>query len=319
MYYFFLILVGFAALIAGANLLVDGASSIARKLKIPDLVIGLTIVAFGTSAPELIVNILASFKQETDLSIGNVTGSNIFNIAAILGLSALLKPPSVKISTILFEIPLSLLAAVVLIVLAGDSFINGESAAYLTRTDGILLLLFFSIFMYYTINMALNSDGNEEGIPEKDWTMPVSLLMLTGGLLLLLVGGQFIVDSAVSLARILGISERIIALTIVSIGTSLPELATSLIAAKKGNSDLAVGNVVGSNIFNIFFILGVSAIISPLPVHKEFLSDFIVNLALNVMLLVFAFSGKERKIDKKEGTVLLLSYFAYTYFLIFYK
>ena len=319
MIHMILILIGFAALIFGANILVDASSSVARKLKIPDLVIGLTIVAFGTSAPELIVNIIASLNGETDVSIGNVVGSNIVNIAAILGLAAIVKPPSINVSTIFYEIPLSLLSAVVLIVLAGDVYINKEPLAFLTRTDGILLLLFFSVFMYYTLNMALKSKETEEGIPAKIFSYPVSFLMIFGGLFLLVLGGHLIVDSSVKLARLIGITERIIALTIVSFGTSLPELATSLVAARKGNSDLAVGNVVGSNIFNIFFILGISAIIAPLPVGENFTLDFIMNAALSLFLLIFAFRGGDRKIDRKEGSLFFISYIVYVVFLVYYR
>lgn len=313
-----LILAGFFVLIYGANFLVDGASSLASKFNVPNMVIGLTIVAFGTSAPELVVNVIAAMGNDTAIVMGNVIGSNIFNVAAILGLSAIIAPLSVKSNTTWIEIPLSLLSAVVVLVLANDIFLDQSTLSFIGRADGIILLLFFAVFLGYNIHLSLAGKSSEE-IEVKDYSKLKSLLLIVLGLVMLIVGGRLIVTNAVKIAQLIGLSERVIALTIVSIGTSLPELATSLIAVRKKNVDLAIGNVVGSNIFNVFFILGISSLVSAVPVVDANLTDLFVNLIFSVMLFLFVFIGKGRKVERWEGVIFLLGYFTYVTLLLWLK
>ena len=305
----FLIL-GFAPLLYGANLLVESASALAKRLNVPNIVIGLTVVAFGTSAPELTINVFASLKQNSDIALGNIVGSNIFNIAGILGIAAFLYPLAVKPKTTWIEIPLCFLSALVILVLGFDGFINGDSESVLKRTDGIILLLFFVIFLAYIIQFTISSDYEEEA-PVKQFSVVLSIILIIVGLALLIAGGRIIVVFAVKLAQEIGLSERIIALTIVSIGTSFPELAISIISAKKKNIDLAVGNIVGSNIFNAFFILGVSAVINPVVVQQKSYFDVCVNLLISFLLFLFIFTGKGRKIDRVEGIIFFLLYIVY--------
>ncbi len=310
-----LLVVGFVLLIYGANLLVDSASALARRLNVPAIVIGLTIVAFGTSAPELVVNLFASIRHNSDIVLGNVIGSNIFNVLIILGISAILYPIAVKTNTTWIEIPLSLLAALVVLVTASDSILDNVAGNRISRIDGILYLFFFIIFLVYNSQMMKSGHFDEE-IQVKDYSKLKSVLFILLGLIMLLAGGRFIVSSAVDLARALGITERIISLTIVSIGTSLPELATSVAAARKKNVDIAIGNIVGSNIFNIFLILGLSATINPIAVSRGSFSDMLVNLLAGILLFLFIFTGKGRKIERWEGIIFVLVYLVYMVFLI---
>ena len=310
-----LLLAGFVPLLYGATLLVDGASALAKKYNIPDIVIGLTIVAFGTSAPELIVNVFASLSGSSDITLGNITGSNIFNIFAILGFTAVLFPLSVKSGTTWIEIPLCFLSAVVLLVIANDVLINDTTVSMIDRTDGLVLLFFFMIFLAYNFHVS-KSGGSGEEITVRQLPLYQTVLFILGGLALLVLGGRFIVYNAVRFASRLGISERVIALTIVAIGTSLPELATSLVAAKKKNVDIAIGNVVGSNIFNIFFILGVSAVITPVSVGTFAAIDMLMNILGSLLLFMFVFTGKGRKIERVEGFIFLLLYGSYVTLLI---
>lgn len=314
--YLFLIL-GFVVLIFGADYLVKGASSIAKKLKVSDLIIGLTVVSFGTSAPELAVNIMASSGGSPGMAIGNVVGSNIFNLLVIVGLAALIKPISLQRSLVKIEIPYAILAAFVLIAVAGDEFL-GEGSGMISRTDGIVLLLFFAIFLYYIFLSAKNGQIKEEDAPKEERVYPIflSVLFVAGGLTALIFGGDLIVDNATQLARGWGMSETVIGLTIVAAGTSLPELATSLMAAYKGNSDIAIGNVVGSNIFNIFLILGISASITPLPFAAENMTDVIFSALATILVLILAFRGKGTRIDKVEGGVLFVIYIGYVAWLL---
>lgn len=310
-----LLLVGFAALIYGANQLVNGASSLAKRMNISDIVIGLTIVAFGTSAPELVVNILAAVNKNTALVLGNVIGSNLFNVLVILGITALVAPLAVKKNTTWIEIPLSLLAAVAIWLLANDVLINYTPADSILRSDGILLLLFFSIFMGYNMAVAKKEqEAENHNLPSI--SLAKSLFFTLFGLTLLIVGGKLIVENAVLIAQKIGLSERVIALTIVSVGTSLPELATSIVAVRKGNVDLAIGNVVGSNLFNSFLILGVSAIISPVQVTASAQPDLLLNIIASLLLFIFVFIGKGRVISRIEGFILLSIYAGYIYWLL---
>jgi cation:H+ antiporter len=306
---------GFVPLIFGANLLVNSASSLAKKLDIPNIVIGLTIVAFGTSSPELIVNIVASITADSDITLGNIMGSNIFNILVILGTSAIIFPLTVKTNTTWIEIPLCLLSAMVVLIMANGNVIDSVSVSVISRTDGILLLLFFMIFISYNIKLMRSGSFNEEVIV-KQYSIKKSVILIVSGLILLIAGGRIIVLFAAKLAQDIGISERIIALTIVSIGTSLPELATSVVAARKRNVDIAIGNIVGSNIFNVFFILGISAVINPISVKKMANLDLITNIIASILLFLFIFTGKGRKLERWEGIIFLFVYVVYIIILL---
>jgi len=315
MWYLLLLVAGFFPLIYGANLLVDNASALAKRFNIPNIVIGLTIVAFGTSAPELVVNLFAAIGKNPDIVLGNIIGSNIFNVGIILAVSAIIYPLAVKKSTTWIEVPLAFLAGLVIFILASDQLIDKASISVPTRSDGILLLLFFLIFLAYNYMLMIKGDFTEECVV-RDVPPLKSILLIITGLILLATGGRMIVFGAVEVASFLGISERIIALTIVAAGTSLPELATSVVAARKKNTDIAVGNIVGSNIFNIFFILGISAVIYPVKVQANAILDMGMNLLISFLVFIFIFTGKGRSIDKKEGIFLLLLYAAYLTFLI---
>lgn len=311
----FLLLAGFVPLVIGANKLVDGASSLAKRYNIPNIVIGLTIVAFGTSAPELIVNIIASINGNSDIALGNILGSNIFNIFGILGISAFIYPLAVKNNTTWIEVPLCMLSAIVVLIMANDIVINKSKISIFNRSEGIILLLFFTIFLVYNIQLAKKGLVAEE-IEVKILSKSISIIYIVVGLLLLVVGGRVIVIFATKYAVSIGIPERIIALTIVSIGTSLPELATSVVAAKKKNVDIAIGNIVGSNIFNVFFILGISAVINPVSVSERSNFDIGTNLLASVLLFIFIFTGKGRKIERWEGILFFILYTVYTTYLI---
>lgn len=307
---YILFFIGFIFLIKGAGLLVDGASSLARRLKVSNLVIGLTIVAFGTSAPELFVNLYASFNGATDIAIGNIVGSNIVNVLFILGISAIIFPLKVNSSTVWKEIPLSLLAALLVLVMANDKLVDGLGFNSLTRSDGLALVAFFIIFLYYTFGIAKVENGAESE-PVKLYSTWKSVGLVALGLVGLVLGGQWIVAGAVEVANYFGMSDALIGLTIVAVGTSLPELATSAVAAYKKNSDIAVGNIVGSNIFNIFWILGLSAVIKPLPFKPEMNLDLLVVVGASILLFVWMFLGKKHTLEKWQGAVLVLLYFAY--------
>ena len=299
-------------LIKGADWLVDGASHIAHRFRVSTIVIGLTIVAFGTSAPELVVNILASARGETDLALANVVGSNTMNILLILGISAMIYPITTKKNTIWKEIPMSVLAVVVLAFMAHDMCIDGATSSAVTRIDGLILLSFFVIFLYYTFGIArVTGDADDEVVISKKQTVGTSVWLILGGLLGLVVGGTWIVDGAVAIARTLGVSETMIGLTIVAVGTSLPELATSAVAAYRRHTDIAIGNIVGSNIFNIFLVLGTSATIRPLPVGDLFTRDIIVTFLASILLFVMMFVGRRHTIYRMEGAVMVAVYIVY--------
>ncbi len=315
MLYLLLLLAGFLPLIYGADLLVDNASSLAKRLNIPNIVIGLTIVGFGTSAPEMVVNIFASFGKSSDLVLGNIIGSNLFNTLVILGVSTLIYPILVKKNTIWTEIPLSFLAAVVIALMANDILIDGAGSSVVSRTEGFILLLFFAIFLAYNIHLAI-SEGYSGGVEVHDKPVFRAVALLLLGLLMLIVGGRVIVFSAIKVASMIGLSERVIALTVVSVGTSLPELATSVIAARKKNTEIAIGNVIGSNIYNIFFILGLSAVINPVAIQPMANLDLLLNVAASLLLFIFVFTGSERKLHRLEGIVFLIIYIAYVTYLI---
>lgn len=310
---------GFFLLIKGADFLVDGSASIAKKLKISNIVIGLTIVAFGTSAPEFVVNIFASIEGKTEIAIGNILGSNIANIFLILGIAAVIFPLSAKRNTVWKEIPLSLLAAVLLGVLVNDARIDNAGYSGLTRTDGVVFLAFFLVFMYYTFGIAkVTGEATiENEIKKQSYAKSISLIV--GGFLGLVIGGKWIVDGAVKLAESFGFSQSLIGLTVIAIGTSLPELATSAIAAYKKQPDIAIGNVVGSNIFNIFWILGFSALIRPLPFSVSSDLDIFITILASAVLFVIMFVGKKHTIERWQGATMLSIYLVYVVFLVYSK
>ena len=314
-----LFVIGFIILIKGADFLVEGSASIAKKLKISSIVIGLTVVSFGTSTPELIVNIFASASGSAEIAIGNILGSNIANILLILGVSAIIYPLATKKNTVWKEIPLGLLAAILLGVLANDIRIDTGLYSGLTRIDGIVLLSFFIIFIYYTFGIAKVTGEDDDGIEIKQLSYSKSFVFIVAGLAGLGVGGKWIVEGAVTIAESFNISQSLIGLTIVAIGTSLPELATSAIAAYKKQTDIAIGNVVGSNIFNIFWVLGLSSIIRPLPFSTNNDSDIIMTILASAFLFLVMFVGKKHTIERWEGVLMVLAYIGYIVFLVFNK
>lgn len=311
---YLLLVSGLVLLIFASEWLVSGASSLARKLKIPDLVIGLTVVAFGTSSPELVVNVIASFNGNTDIAIGNVLGSNIFNILLILGVTAVVMPVSVKNNTVWKEIPMSLLAVLMLAFMANDRLIDGGITNQISRIDGLVLLGFLSVFMTYTLVIAKQS-GSPMEVTDVNYPVFRSVVLVVLGLAGLFFGGKFLVTGAVGIARGFGISESVIGLTVVAAGTSLPELATCIAAARKNNSDIAIGNVVGSNILNIFLILGLSATIRPLPFNPGLNTDILVTIGATLLMFLFVFLGKGRKISRAEGAVFIGIYIIYSVYL----
>lgn len=317
---YILFVVGFVLLIKGADLLVDGASAIAKRFHLSELVIGLTIVSFGTSMPELIVNLLASFKGSSELAVGNVFGSNIANILLILGVSAIVKPLPIQKSIYFTEIPIALVATFMVGFLANASLFTEVQGAYLSRFDGILLLLFFGLFMGYIYVVARSRDSEllEEDVTTEtqDMSLVKSYLFVGIGVVALFIGGKWIVDGAVEIATFFGFSETFIGLTVVAIGTSLPELVTSVVAAKKGRADMAVGNVIGSNIFNILWILGLSAVINPLPFDVVNNMDILMMVVGCTVLIFAVINGKRAEISRFEGIVFVFIYFAYLTYLV---
>lgn len=313
---YLLLLVGFGLLVKGADYFVEGSSAIAKLLRIPPILIGLTIVAFGTSSPEAAVSISAALKGSGSIALGNVIGSNIFNTSLIIGITAWIYPLKVERQTIRKEIPLALLSSIILLVMMGDKVLQKLSENLLTRSDGLILLGFFSIFMYYIFEVAEHS--RESSSPETKAAdkknIGKSILITLGGLASIVFGGDMVVKSSIEIALMLGMSETLVGLTIVAVGTSLPELITSVTAAMKKESEIALGNIIGSNIFNILFILGISSTISPVLVdHKMFL-DAAAMIAATAVLLLSAYS--HRKISRGEGLFLALSYILYMIYII---
>jgi len=306
---------GFVFLIKSADCLVNGASAIAKKFKISDMTIGLTVVAFGSSLPELFVNIVASTQGSTGVATGNILGSNIANILLILGICGLVKPLKVPIGTVKAEIPLGLLAVLVLAVSVNDQFFDGYRYSLLSRSDGVVFLGFFLIFFHYSFSLSKREPDTEE-LDEKLVKMHwgISTILILIGIAGLAGGAELIVRGAVGIARSFEVSDEIIGLTIVAIGTSLPELAASVVAAYKGQSEMAVGNVAGSNIFNIFFVLGISATIKPLPFSPNNNLDILMVIFANILLLIFMATGRKRLLDKWEGGFMIVLYFVYLFF-----
>jgi len=315
------LLAGFAVLIKGADFLVAGASSTARRYGISNLAIGLTVVAFGTSMPELIVSLLSAINGNSDASFGNVIGSNNFNLMFILGVSGIIAPLIVQRNTVKYEVPLSLLAVIILYYLVNEGLKWGSADArggLLSRWDALALLLLFVLFLFYVYRtMRTSADLEEEKEkPAKSYSVPIALLMIVGGLGMLVFGGKLVVDNAVIIANNYGVSEKLIGLTILAVGTSLPELATSCVAAYRKNTDIAIGNVVGSNIFNIFLILGLTGVIHPIQFNPALNFDLQILMASTVALMIFMFTLNTRKLDRWEAAIMLLGYFAYMAYLI---
>jgi cation:H+ antiporter len=309
---FFLVAAGFAALIFGANWLVMGASSLAKKYRVSDLAIGLTIVAFGTSAPELVVNSIASSHGYSDIVLGNVIGSNNFNLFIILGIAGMILPISVQSSTAWREIPISFVTALLLVILANDFFGNGKGV--ISRVDGGILIFSFGLFIYYVYRQ-MKTDIATEPIYQERSDIKIWALIVAG-LAGLVIGGHLVVEHSVEIAKNFGVSEKIIGLTIIAAGTSLPELVTSVVAAFKKNSDIAIGNVIGSNIFNILLILSISSFISPVTFNKNFNIDLALLAGGTLFLFVAMFTGQRKKLDRWEAGLLFSFYFIYTIYLI---
>ena len=312
---YILIVLGFVLLVVGANFLVDGAVGLAKRFNIPDLIIGLTIVAFGTSAPELVVNLIAAINPDTtDIALTNIIGSNTINTFIILGATALVFPIRSQLGSRKFDIPLSLAAPVILILMG---WLFGTK---ISRIDGVILLIIFSFFLYVNVRKTLTLRKNPETEslekPAKPQRLWLSIVFIIGGLAMLVLGGDLIVSSATKIAEALGLSQAIIGLTIVALGTSLPELATSVIAAFKRNSDIALGNVVGSNIFNVFFVLGTSAVIRPLPAYDNMIVDLLMATVGSLLVLIFVSTNKNKEIKRWEGLLLLLIYGVYLTWMI---
>lgn len=308
-----LLIFGLLLLVKGADFLVDGASALAKKYKISDLAIGLTIVAFGTSMPELVVNVIASIQNNQDIVLGNVIGSNNFNLFIILGVAGIISPLIVQSSTIWKEIPISLIAVLLLFIFANDFF--SSDLNIITRLDGFILLIFFGLFLFYVYKQ-LKTDDSELELTHKSFSNFKIGVYIILGLAGLFFGGRIVVINAVEIAQILGVSEKIIGLTILATGTSLPELATSVMAAIKKNNDIAVGNIIGSNIFNIFLILSASSLINPIKYNNVFNTDLYILAGGTIFVFIAMFTGKKKKLDRWEAYILLIFYLCYIIYLV---
>lgn len=349
---YILFVVGFILLIKGADLLIEGSSALARKFGISSIVIGLTVVAFGTSVPELVINLFSAIQGNTDVALGNIIGSNICNILLILGLTAIIFPLDVKVATAWKEIPFSLFATLLLFILCNDALFDGARESFLSRSDGIIMFSFFGVFLYYVIEMALkhkedlpitvpedkfpdmtsdvesqkdehakeeeagDSKSGKKSSEKKEPGGTLIFFMIIGGLAALVFGGKWVVDGAVIIAKKFGMSEFLISATVLAVGSSLPELVTSLVAAYKKEPDITVGNIVGSNIFNIFWILGMTALIRPIPVTVGINVDLIFLMVATLYLFLFMFVGKKYKIERWQGVLMFALYIFYLAYII---
>lgn len=307
------LIIGLVLLVKGADYFVEGSSSIAKRFNIPSMVIGLTLVAFGTSAPELAVSVSGSLNQANGIVFGNVVGSNIVNILFILGISAFITPISMKSKTIFKEMPFAILTTIALMLMVMDGLINGDPISVISRSEGWILLLFFAIYLYSMVEISImgKEDSEEEILV---LPIPKSIIFTIGGLVAIVFGADLVVNGASEIAALFGLSETLIGLTIVAIGTSLPELITSVVAAKKGENDIAVGNIVGSCIFNVLFVMGVSGVIYPVDIAIEYYADLWILLA--AMLVVVPMMYTSKRISRWEGVLMMLGYVAYTVFII---
>ncbi len=309
-----LLIVGLLLLVKGADFFVDGSSSIAKRFNIPSMVIGLTLVAFGTSAPELAVSVSGSLNKANGIVFGNVVGSNIVNMLFILGISAFITPIRIKLKTIFNEMPFAILTTVALMLMSMDGLINGDSQSLISRAEGWILILFFLIYLYSMVEIAIL--GKEEYPDGEIISRPLgkSILFTIGGLVAIVFGADLVVKGAIDIAKWLGLSETLIGLTIVAIGTSLPELITSVVAARKGENEIAIGNIIGSNIFNVLFIMGVSSIVFPVQVAPENYADLWILFASMVIVVPLMYTGK--RLARGEGIIMMLLYVVYTVFIV---
>lgn len=306
-----LFIAGFILVVKGADLLIDGAVFIADRLHVSQMAIGLTIVALGTSLPELFVNVSASFRQASDLAIGNVLGSNIANILLVLGVAALISPLPIKKGSLTVDAPFSIFAALLMVLLANTALMSAGKEMLLDKPEGILMLIIFAIYIVY---IALNAKKKVDVLPavdSKKLGIPLSLIYILIGIAGLYFGGQWIVNGALFLSGILGLSESFIGLSAIAIGTTVPELVTSVVAAKKGNVDIAVGNVIGSNIFNLLWVLPVSALINPIAYNQAYNVDVLLILVASLFMIGIAVAGKKRTVGKGGGVMFLMLYGAY--------
>lgn len=311
---YIILLLGFIFLIKGADLFVDGASALSKKMGIPSVIIGLTVVAFGTSLPEAAVSVTASLNGSSGISIGNVVGSNLFNLLVVAGSSAIFSAVSVNKQIIKKDFPFSIVSTFALLFLAYNIFTNPVSDMVLSSADGMVLLLFFAIFMFYTVKAALSSPADEDENDVKDMPLWKQLLFIVIGIAAICLGGKFVVDSASEIARTFGLTEGLIGLTIAAVGTSLPELVTSIVAAKKGENDIAMGNVIGSNIFNILFVMGVASLIRPIAVDITSMYD--IGILIISSLIIYLFTLRKREISRPLGITMVLAYFVYLVYIV---
>lgn len=310
---FFILIAGLLLILFGANYLVDGASSIAKRFGLSEFMIGVTIVGIGTSAPEMVVSFMSAIQGKADMAIGNIVGSNIFNTAMILGVTALIAPLTITRSNLRKDIPLNIIVTILLIALGMNFTITGLGKDQLSRIDGAIL---FGIFVWYLWSSFRSDSADDEDEPIKQHSIAISMLMITGGLAGLIFGGRLFVNSATEIARMFGVSDKFIAITVMAAGTSMPELATCVVAAIKGRGQLALGNILGSNISNILLILGGSAIISPLSFTGMTMADLGTVLGCSLFILLSAWLFKKKSLDRVEGAVLLLIEAGYMWYLI---
>ncbi len=312
-----LLLLGLIILLIGGDIFVKGSSSIAKRFGVSPIVIGLTVVAFGTSAPELVINLFSAVSGASDIAFGNILGSNISNVLLVLGIAALIRPLAVKRGTTWKEIPFSVLVVFVLFLLTNDVMFGNNGQNVLTRGDGLVLVSYFLIFIYYTYGLT-KVEGEKEDV--ETYKLSTSAIFILGGIISLTLGGKLMVDNAVILAKLAGLSELLIGLTITAVGTSLPELVTSAIAAYRGHVDIAIGNVVGSNIFNVLWVLGLTPIVAPMHVSMEINTDIAVAGLAATLLFLFMFVGGKRGrhvLQRWQGAFFILLYIGYTAFVLF--
>ncbi|CAH2211990.1 calcium/sodium antiporter [Tepidibacter aestuarii] len=310
---YFILIIGFVFLIKGADLFVDGSSSIAKTFKIPPILIGLTIVAFGTSAPEAAVSINAALKGSNEIALGNVVGSNLFNFLLVIGISSIINPMKIQKGTILKEFPFAILTSIVLFILCADTSLQGAHMDVISKADGLILLSLFSVFLYYLIEMAIMSREDYKDDGEKS-SLGKSIFMSIIGVLGIIYGSEWVVDASSSIAIDLGMSKNLVGLTIVAVGTSLPELVTSIVAAFKNESDIAMGNVIGSNLFNVLLVLGISSSIRPIPINPIIFVDMAFLLLVTIIIYIFAIT--KRTVFRSEGIFLVCLYLGYMSYII---
>lgn len=311
-----LLIVGLALILVGANYLTDGSAALARRFKLSEFIVGLTVVAIGTSTPELVVSVVSALHGSGEMAIGNVTGSNLFNGLLILGVSTLIRPVPLTSDNIKKDIPLGILASILLLVVCCDVLLGSDLYNNIGRDEGIILLLLFVVFISYTVFSAKAPEDEEVVEVQKQTPMWLIIIMIVGGLAALVFGGNLFQTSAVEVARALGVNESVIAITLLAGGTSLPELAASVVSALKGKAEMAMGNVLGSNISNIFLVLGASATITPLSLGGITMVDLLTVLGASILLWITAFSFKRNKIDRPEAAILIIAYFVYIGYMI---